>query len=332
MAKVTVLGAGGWGIALALTAFKTGNEVSVWVPEHLGYAELKETRTNEKLLKGIYLPQEIDITCDINSCADSDIVIIAVPSTAVADVSSQLKKVKGNFVIANAAKGFEGDTLLRLSEVISSNLPDKKIVALTGPSHAEEVSRDRPTSIVAACDDLAAAEIVQKARTNDDMRVYTNPDIIGAELGGALKNVIAICVGFCNGLKLGDNTRAALITRGLAEMSRLGTKMGADEHTFAGLTGIGDLVVTCMSEHSRNNRFGTLVGAGVEVETALNTVGTVEGYYAASAAHRLAEKYGVEMPIITECYKVLYEGINPLDSVKRLMARPISAERKGCPH
>lgn len=328
MANVTVLGAGGWGIALALTAYKTGNRVSVWIPENLGYAELKATRTNEKLLKGIYLPQDIQITCDIKTCATADVVIIAVPSTAVAEVSAQLKAVNGNFIIANAAKGFEDGTLLRLSQVISRNLPDKKIVALTGPSHAEEVSRDMPTSIVAASDDLSAAETVQKTLTNDNMRVYTNPDIIGAELGGALKNVIAICVGFCNGLKLGDNTRAALITRGLAEMSRLGAKMGADEHTFAGLTGIGDLVVTCMSEHSRNNRFGTLVGAGVDVSTALNTVGTVEGYYAASAAKKLAEKYGVEMPIISECYDVLYQGVSPLDSVKRLMQRPISAERR----
>lgn len=328
MAKVTVLGAGGWGIALALTAFKTGNEVEIWIPEHLGYAQLKETRTNEKLLKGIYLPQEINITCDINCCFDSDVVIIAVPSTAVGQVSAQLKNVKGDFVIANAAKGFEGNTLLRLSQVISRELPDKKIVALTGPSHAEEVSRDMPTSIVAASEDLSAAETVQRVLTGESMRVYTNNDIIGAELGGALKNVIAICVGFCNGLQLGDNTRAALITRGLAEMSRLGVKMGADEYTFAGLTGIGDLVVTCMSEHSRNNRFGTLVGAGMGVEEALNTVGTVEGYYAAAAAHKLSEKYGVDMPIITECYKVLYEGVSPLESVKKLMARPISAERK----
>lgn len=328
MAKVTVLGAGGWGIALALTAFKTGNEVEIWIPEHLGYAQLKETRTNEKLLKGIYLPQEINITCDINCCLDSDVVIIAVPSTAVGQVSAQLKNVKGDFVIANAAKGFEGNTLLRLSQVISRELPDKKIVALTGPSHAEEVSRDMPTSIVAASEDLSAAETVQRVLTGESMRVYTNNDIIGAELGGALKNVIAICVGFCNGLQLGDNTRAALITRGLAEMSRLGVKMGADEYTFAGLTGIGDLVVTCMSEHSRNNRFGTLVGAGMGVEEALNTVGTVEGYYAAAAAHKLSEKYGVDMPIITECYKVLYEGVSPLESVKKLMARPISAERK----
>ena len=328
MAKVTVLGAGGWGIALALTAFKTGNEVEIWIPEHLGYAQFKETRTNEKLLKGIYLPEEINITCDINCCLDSDVVIIAVPSTAVGQVSAQLKNVKGDFVIANAAKGFEGNTLLRLSQVISRELPDKKIVALTGPSHAEEVSRDMPTSIVAASEDLSAAETVQRVLTGESMRVYTNNDIIGAELGGALKNVIAICVGFCNGLQLGDNTRAALITRGLAEMSRLGVKMGADEYTFAGLTGIGDLVVTCMSEHSRNNRFGTLVGAGMGVEEALNTVGTVEGYYAAAAAHKLSEKYGVEMPIITECYKVLYEGVSPLESVKNLMSRPISAERK----
>ena len=327
MAKITVLGAGGWGIALALAAHKNNNEVSIWSPMNLGLDILLEKRTNERLLKDIYIPEDILLTDDINVCEGNDITVIAVPSGAVREVAGKLSAVKNAGVIVNVAKGFEKDTLKLLSDVIGEELPNNPLVVLTGPSHAEEVARDIPTSIVAASCDEAAAVLVQQAFSNENMRVYTNSDVVGAEIGGALKNVIAICVGFCNGLGLGDNTKAALITRGLAEMSRLGTAMGGEQHTFAGLTGIGDLVVTCMSQHSRNNRFGTLVGGGTPVDEALKEVGTVEGYYAAENAYKLSGQYNTEMPIIEQCYKVLYEGKAPLDTVKDLMNRPITIER-----
>ena len=326
MAKITVLGAGGWGMALALVAFRNGHTVNIWSPFEKEVKLLLEKRTNERLLKDIYLPEDIGITTDLSVGEGSDITIIAVPSIAVRQTARKLKEIQNTGIIVNVAKGFEEGTLLCLSDVIKEELPDNELVILTGPSHAEEVARRIPTSIVAASEKMSAAEKVQELMGNYYMRIYTNTDVIGAEIGGALKNVIAICVGFCNGLKLGDNTKAALITRGLAEMTRLGVSMGAKQITFAGLTGIGDLVVTCMSEHSRNNRFGTLVGGGMGVNEALKTVGTVVGYYAARNAHMLCQKHGVEMPILQECYRVLYLGRDVENTVLNLMNRPQRAE------
>jgi glycerol-3-phosphate dehydrogenase (NAD(P)+) len=327
MAKITILGSGGWGMALAISAFNNRNDVTLWSPFQEEVDMLLQKRTNEKLLRGVVLPSGIKITTDLSVVEGDTLTIIATPSTAIRSVAKQLSSFKNIGIVVNVSKGFERGTLKFLTDVISEELPDVPVVAFSGPSHAEEVARNIPTSIVAASRDEAAAVLVQQAFSNESMRVYTNSDVVGAEIGGALKNVIAICVGFCNGLGLGDNTKAALITRGLAEMSRLGTAMGGEQHTFAGLTGIGDLVVTCMSQHSRNNRFGTLVGGGTPVDEALKEVGTVEGYYAAENAYKLAEKYNTEMPIIEQCYKVLYEGKAPLDTVKDLMNRPITIER-----
>ncbi len=326
MKKITVLGAGGWGMALALLCHKNGHTVNIWSPFEQEVNMLLQKRTNERLLKDIYLPESIGITTDLSVCENSDITVIAVPSVAVRQTVRKLKEIKNTGILVNVAKGFEETTLLCLSDVIKEELPNSDLVILTGPSHAEEVARSLPTSIVAASHNLSAAEKVQSLMSGSNMRIYTNPDVIGAEIGGALKNVIAICVGFCNGLKLGDNTRAALITRGLAEMTRLGVAMGAQADTFAGLTGIGDLVVTCMSVHSRNNRFGTLVGGGMDVNEALKTVGTVEGYYAAKNAYMLCERHGVEMPILQECYKVLYLSKDVRETVDYLMNRPQKAE------
>ena len=325
MKKITVLGAGGWGMALALLCHKNGHTVNIWSPFEQEVNMLLQKRTNERLLD-IYLPESIGITTDLSVCENSDITVIAVPSVAVRQTVRKLKEIKNTGILVNVAKGFEETTLLCLSDVIKEELPNSDLVILTGPSHAEEVARSLPTSIVAASHNLSAAEKVQSLMSGSNMRIYTNPDVIGAEIGGALKNVIAICVGFCNGLKLGDNTRAALITRGLAEMTRLGVAMGAQADTFAGLTGIGDLVVTCMSVHSRNNRFGTLVGGGMDVNEALKTVGTVEGYYAAKNAYMLCERHGVEMPILQECYKVLYLSKDVRETVEYLMNRPQKAE------
>ncbi len=326
MSKIVVLGSGGWGIALAINAFENGHTVTLWSPFEEEVEMLKTKRTNDKLLNGIIIPNEINITSDLNCVADALITIIAVPSTAVHSVACSLKEHKKSGIIVSVSKGLEKGSLKRLSQVISEELPEADIVILSGPSHAEEVARKMPTSIVAASECASAAEVVQDQLSNKFFRVYTSDDVIGVELGGALKNVIAICSGMCAGLGYGDNTRAALITRGLAEMSRLGVAMGAKASTFSGLTGIGDLVVTCTSMHSRNNRFGILVGKGMSVREALKTVGTVEGYYAALMAHQLAKKNKIEMPIVEECYSVLYENADIKTVVESLMTRPKRSE------
>lgn len=326
MAKITILGSGGWGTALAITAFDSGHDVTLWSPFPDEVEMLSKLRTNEKLLKGVIIPEKINITTDISCVEGSAVTIIATPSTAVRATATRLKSLKNFGVVVNVSKGFEKDSLLRLSEVIESELPEVSVVALSGPSHAEEVARRIPTSLVSASKDENASKTVQDLLSNQFLRIYTSNDIIGVELGGALKNVIAICAGMCDGLGLGDNSKAALITRGLAEMARLGTAMGADVITLAGLAGIGDLVVTCTSQHSRNNRFGFKVGTGTDVKKALEEVGTVEGYYAALMAHELALKYNVELPIIETCYSVLYEN-KPIDTVvSDLMLRPKRSE------
>ena len=248
------------------------------------------------------------------------------PSIAVREVAKKLTVCKNAGIIVNVSKGLEKGSLKRLSQVIGEELPNSLVVILSGPSHAEEVARGIPTSVVAASESLPAAQAVQNIMANRSFRIYTSNDVVGVELGGAIKNVIAIAAGICDGLKLGDNTKAALITRGLAEMSRLGVCMGAHEHTFSGLTGIGDLVVTCTSQHSRNNRFGFKVGSGVDVETALSEVGTVEGYYAAEMAYKVALQSKIDMPIINEIYMVLYENKDVKTAVFDLMSRPGRSE------
>lgn len=327
MAKVTVLGSGGWGTALAVSALKSSHTVLLWSPFEQEVSELNKTRENVKLLPGIKIPDDITITSDINCASGSLITVIACPSVAVRSVAKQLSAVENHGIVVNVAKGFEKDTLKRLSEVIAEELPNDKITVLSGPSHAEEVARMIPTSLVAASKSFTAASIVQDVLASENLRIYTSNDIIGVELGGALKNVIAVCAGICDGLGLGDNTKAALITRGLSEMANLGVCMGADERTFMGLTGIGDLVVTCTSRHSRNNRFGNKVGSGMPIEQALKEVGTVEGFYATLMAYQLGQKYGVELPIINSCYKVLYENYRADTAVKELMMRPKRTER-----
>lgn len=326
MAKITVLGAGGWGMALAISAFNNGNQVNIWSPFEQEVENLLKTRTNEKLLKGVFLPDGINVTTDLSVVEGDVLTIIATPSTTIRNVANKLSKYSDFGIVVNVSKGIEKGSLKTLSQVINDEIPNATVVAFSGPSHAEEVARNIPTSIVAASKSLPAAQVVQDIMSSENLRVYTSNDLLGVELGGALKNVIAIAAGFCDGLGLGDNSKAALITRGLAEMARLGVCMGAKEYTFAGLTGIGDLVVTCTSKHSRNNRFGFKVGTGVPVAQALEEVGTVEGYYAAEMAYNLAKKYNIELPIINECYSVLY-GEKAVNTVVRdLMLRPSRSE------
>lgn len=325
--KITILGSGGWGIALAMSVERNGHTVTLWSPFEQEAIELSSTRESKKLLKGVKIPENIAITTDITKAENSDITVIAVPSIAVREVAIKLKCVKNPGIVVNVAKGFEAQSLKRLSEVISDELT-APVVVMSGPSHAEEVARKVPTSLVACSKNIDAAKKVIEAFSNEYFRLYTNDDIVGVELGGALKNIIAVAAGVCDGLGLGDNTRAALITRGLTEIARLGMALGAKERTFAGLSGLGDLIVTCTSKHSRNHRFGELIGQGVEVSEALEAVGTVEGYFATELAYKLAKNVGAEMPIISKCYNVLYQNANVLEAIKELMIRPIRDEHE----
>ena len=329
MDKISILGSGGWGIALALHSFHLGHKVLLWSPFKAEVKELNAKRESEKLLKGVKIPELIEITDDLSKIQGSAITIIATPSFAVRDTAAKIKNFDCGIVV-NVAKGFEKGSMKLFSEVLKEELPDKRTAILSGPSHAEEVARGVATSIVVSSEDIGTAKQVQESLIGPLFRIYTNNDVIGVEVGGALKNVIAVCAGIANGLGVGDNTRAALITRGLAENSRLGSAMGADNGTFMGLSGLGDLIVTCMSQHSRNNRFGNLVGQGVDVKTALETVGTVEGYYAVETAVCLAEKFSVDMPITAQCYNILYNGASAKDSIKKLMSRPGKPEEE--PH
>ena len=324
--KIAVLGSGGWGTALAVLSALCSHKTVLWGKFKEEVDNLKATRENP-LLKGVEIPKEIEITDDNNAICGSNMVIIATPSFAVEETAEMLKDyVDKDTIIISVAKGFEKKTLKRFSEVIKEKLPNNPVVVLSGPSHAEEVGRKVPTSIVAASEDEKTAIVVQEALSNDFFRIYTNTDVIGVETGAALKNIIAVAAGIIKGMKLGDNTLAALVTRGINEMSKLGVAMGAKVLTFAGLSGIGDLIVTCTSEHSRNRSFGTLIGKGISTDEARKAVGTVEGYFATEAAKKLADKYQVEMPIINECYKVLYEGMDARLAIKNLMNRDKKSE------
>ena len=309
--NVTVLGSGGWGTALALLLLENGNQVTLWSYFQEESDRLKADRENP-MLKGVKLPEELILTADINCVAESDVVVLATPSFAVRSTARQLAPlVKTGTILVSVGKGFEKGTSLTLSQVIRSEVGDAcPVVVLCGPTHAEEVGRRVPTAIVAACEDKKAAELVQDIFMSPRFRVYTSSDVIGCEIGAGLKNVIALCAGVVDGMGYGDNTRAMLMTRGLTEMARLGLAMGGHQRTFAGLTGVGDLIVTCTSVHSRNHTAGVMIGQGKTPQEALDAMGgkVVEGYYAAVTGKELAEKYGVELPITQAAYEVLYEG------------------------
>lgn len=327
MAHIAVLGAGGWGIALALTAQRAGHNVTLWSPFEEEIADIRRFGEHRKLLPGVAVPPSIPLTSDLSCIGGADLVILAVPSFAVQDTAKKMATytTEGQRV-ACAAKGLEKQSHRRLSEVIEEQLPQCRVTVLSGPSHAEEVARGVPTSIVSASADKAAAEEVQSLLISPPFRVYVNEDVVGVELGGALKNAIALAAGICDGMNMGDNTKAALITRGLAEMARLGVAMGAQASTFSGLSGMGDLIVTCNSLHSRNHRAGILMGQGVSPAQAVERIGTVEGYYVAAAAYALAQASGVEMPIVEQCYRMCYEGVSAKVALNELLSRPKRAE------
>ena len=310
MAKVSVLGAGSWGTALSLLLCKNGHEVTLWSALEDEVRMLCEKREHESKLPGVRLPEDMKITADLeDSLQDPDVAVLAVPSPFTRSTAHRMAPfVKKGQIIVNVAKGVEEHTLMTLSEIISEEIPQADVCVLSGPSHAEEVGKGLPTTCVVSAEKRETAEYLQGIFMSPVFRVYTTPDILGVELGGALKNVIALAAGTADGLGYGDNTKAALITRGIAEISRLGTKMGARAETFYGLSGIGDLIVTCASVHSRNRKAGYLMGKGYTMQEAMDEVKmVVEGVYSARAAKSLAEKYQVEMPIIEEVNKVLFE-------------------------
>ena len=330
MAGIGILGAGTWGIALARMLSNSGHDVTVWsaLPEEI--RELSSTR-RQKNLPGMVIPDAVRFTEEIGEAvgAADDVLLFAVPSVFVRQTARQAAPyIPDGKIIADVAKGIESETLMTLTEVIADEVKrDGKhdsvsLVALSGPTHAEEVARDLPTTIVSASQDSAAAEKVQEIFMNTCMRVYTNPDAKGVELCGALKNIIALASGILTGTGYGDNARAALMTRGMAEITRLGMKMGCNERTFPGLAGIGDLIVTATSVHSRNNRAGRLIGEGKTVDEAVKEVGmVVEGLNALPAAMRLSEQYGVELPIVQEIDRVVRGEVTPKEAVMNLMTR-----------
>ncbi|MBR3026336.1 MAG: NAD(P)-dependent glycerol-3-phosphate dehydrogenase [Oscillospiraceae bacterium] len=329
MSKIVILGTGAFGLSIAIMAVESGHSVTMWSAFESEIENLKRDREHKDKLPGVKIPESIDFTADISCVSDADIVVIGVPSIFVRKVVRQAAPfIKPEMIIVDTSKGLEDGTYLRMSEVIREEVKDSPIVALSGPSHAEEVSRKIPTAISAASDDEKAAIAVQEAFSNDVLRIYLNDDVIGCELGGSLKNIIALCAGICDGLGYGDNTIAALMTRGITEIARLGVAMGARLDTFFGLTGIGDLIVTCTSLHSRNRRAGTLIGQGVSPDEAVKQVGTVEGYYCCKAAYGLAQKMNVEMPITAQLFKILFEGGDINEPIKALMNRPSRYERE----
>ncbi|MCI0514343.1 NAD(P)H-dependent glycerol-3-phosphate dehydrogenase [candidate division KSB1 bacterium] len=333
---VGVLGAGSWGTALATLLYANGHAVTLWEFRADVAEKLDRIRENLLFLPGVMIPKGISITSRLNEAVENQaLLVVAVPSHVVRTVGEQLAPLLTGHapVIVNVAKGIENNTLLRMSQVLEQTLPAvprRNIVTLSGPSHAEEVSRQIPTAIVAACSEMTTAEQVQQIFINNYFRVYRSQDIIGVELGGSLKNIIAVAAGICDGAGFGDNTKAALQPRGLVEMVRLGVQMGANKMTFAGLSGMGDLIVTCMSRHSRNRYLGEQMGKGRKLKDVLEEMVMVaEGVKTTQSAYQLSQQYGIDMPITTQVYKILFENQNPKDALYELMLRDAKIENWG---
>ena len=325
--KIGIIGSGSWGTAMAVLLANKGNDIYMWSWKQEETDRLNHDRENKEFLRGIKLPGNVVCSHSMEECTNgAEVIVTAVPSPATRTTAKQMSEfVSDGQKIVNISKGLEGD--LRLSEVYNEEIPQADISVLSGPSHAEEVSRGIPTTVVVASAKTETAEFLQDVFMTDAFRVYTSDDIIGVELGGALKNVIALCAGISDGLGYGDNTKAALITRGVAEISRLGVAMGANIATFAGLSGLGDLIVTATSTLSRNYTAGELIGRGMDLNTVLTKVHmVVEGVNTATAAYGLGKKYGVETPIIEQAYNVLYNGVDPRDAVNTLMTRDKKSE------
>ena len=327
MANITILGSGGFGLSLAIMCDNAGHDVTVWSKFQDEIDTINRTGELKSKLPGVLVNKTIKLTTDISSVKGKDLVLVGIPSNFVRSVCEEAAPyIEKNTIIVNTAKGLEAGTLKTMTQVEKECFPENIIALLTGPSHAEEVARGIPTTVCTACEDRDAANFIQQTLSNDTFRVYVNDDVMGCEIGGSLKNVIALAAGVCDGLGLGDNTKAALMTRGIREIARLGIAMGADSATFAGLSGIGDLIVTCCSMHSRNRRAGILIGQGVDPAEAVRQVGTVEGYTCTKNAYELAKKIGVEMPITEQLAGVLFNGTPVKDTIKKLMGRPSKNE------
>ena len=323
MAKISIIGSGGWGTANAILLANNGHDVLLWSYLEEESRQLALYKENKPFLPGIIIPKSVRYTADIKECADADLIVMAVPSHAMRQTASNLAPfVKAGQKILSISKGFDDENNSRLSQVIFSEIPTAHIAAMSGPSHAEEVGRAMPTTNVVASEVPQLAEYIQQLYMSPVFRVYTTDDIIGLELGGSLKNIIALAAGICDGIGYGDNTKAALMTRGLVEIKRLGVSMGAKAETFSGLTGVGDLIVTCTSMHSRNRRAGILIGEGMTADEAQEKVQmTVEGVRACYSAYKLSHEYGVDMPIVEAMYGVLKGTIKAKEATDLLMGR-----------
>lgn len=328
MARLYILGCGGFGTSLSVMLSNAGHDVTLWGWDRRENDELRRLRENVPLLKGVVIPEAVKIVDELDGVESADAAIVATPTVGVRGAARRLKgRLSGSAVVACVAKGLEPVTLKPLVEVFEEELPGVPFVALSGPSHAEEVSRGVPTAIVAASKSLAAAQKIQDLTAGTHVRIYTCDDVLGVELGGALKNIIAFAAGIIDGMGGGDNTKAALMTRGLTEIARLGVRMGARSETFAGLSGVGDLIVTCCSMHSRNRRCGIFVGEGATVAEAVERVGmTVEGIIAARCAWELSRRMGVEMPITEQIYRLIEGETTAQEAVAALLGRPLRHE------
>ena len=321
--KISVIGSGSFGTALAMLLVNKGFDVTIYGRNSVQTAMMNATRGNHKYLPGIILPDALKATSDLGeTLTGADLAVMAVPAQSFRSVLKEIKNLRDRLPMVNVAKGIEVGTLKRMSEIAGEYFAGSPFACISGPSHAEEVARNLPTTVCSASEDPAFALEIQKIFMCDSFRVYTNEDLIGVETGGAVKNVIALCCGISDGLGLGDNAKAALITRGIAEITKLGVAMGGRPETFAGLSGIGDLVVTCTSMHSRNRRFGILLGQGMDTETALNKIGmVVEGYTTQEAVSELALSYDIEMPITQTLHKLLKGETGAEESIGLLMGR-----------
>ncbi|CAK7022143.1 NAD(P)H-dependent glycerol-3-phosphate dehydrogenase [uncultured Tissierella sp.] len=322
--QIGVLGGGSWGTALGILLANKGYDVQIWLRDKNQIEEMNNSRINQKYLPNAILPSNLKLTNDLEEVNyKKDLIVLSVGTHGIREVLENSKPyIKREQIIVNVSKGIENETLLRISQIVEEIVPNSKYTILSGPSHAEEVAKDMPTTVVSASKDKEVAEYVQDIFITPSFRVYTNPDVIGVELGGALKNVIALGAGISDGLGWGDNTKAALMTRGIFEMARLGEKMGAQASTFLGLAGIGDLIVTCTSMHSRNRRAGILIGQGIKIDDAIRQIGmVVEGIKTAKSTFELSKKYNINMPITEEIYGVIYEGKDVKNSVSNLMIR-----------
>lgn len=334
MADISIIGAGSWGIALAVLLHKNGHQVTVWSAIEAEIKMLQKEHEHKDKLPGVRLPEDMVFTTDLEQAVKgAEVMVLAVPSPYTRSTShSMASLVEEGQVIVNVAKGIEEKTLLTLSQIIEEEIPQANVAVLSGPSHAEEVGRGIPTTIVVGAKDKETAEYLQNIFMNEVFRVYISPDVLGIELGAALKNVVALAAGIADGLGYGDNTKAALITRGITEIARLGVAMGGKFETFCGLTGIGDLIVTCASMHSRNRRAGILIGQGYTMKQAMDEVKmVVEGVYSAKAARVLAGKYGVDMPIVEEVNHVLFGNKSAKEAMVDLMLRDKKIENPELP-